>query len=67
MQKAAPDKMFIPAPPEAELRVQRVPVHEEEHAREGLSLAARSRAADRDGARAHRPGAAPIDRMLALS
>ena len=46
--QAAPGKQLIPAPPEDEsCCVQRMPVHEEEHAREAVSLAARSVAAGR--------------------
>ena len=42
MKKACPDKTFIPAPAGQRLRLQRVPVHEAEHPREGVPLHAGS-------------------------
>ena len=66
MRRQAPEKTFIPAPPEANCACNECPFMKK-HAREGLPVAARPRAADRDGAGAHRTRARPIDRMLALS
>jgi quinolinate synthase len=66
MQKAAPHKTFIPAPPEASCACNECP-HMRKYAREGLPLAARPHAAARDGPRLLERARKPIDRMLALS
>ena len=70
MQKAAPRKTLIAAPSTRlrdDRRLQRVPVHEEEHAREGARLAAAPDPAGRRAGAAALAGAAPMLRMLELS
>ena len=46
MKKLAPDREFIPVPPDNGCRVQRVPVHEAQHAREALPVPARRASRD---------------------
>ena len=68
MQKAAPDKTFIPAPPEANCACNECP-HMKMNTLEKVYLSLRDLdAAHRDGAGAHaRRARLPIERMLALS
>ena len=54
MQKAAPDKTFIPAPPEANCACNECPHMKKNTLEKVYLVAARSRAAHRDGARAPR-------------